>query len=337
MTLEKTYDFENVRFSADMDSSAKTVHFHIENPEKKEIPETLVKYFNINEFSVDGLINHYLFAPHPKDLNDKYDCCGELINYENVNIEFFINRLAKELSLYSEDKVRELYNSDNKWILGRTIADLNQIILFFKFGLISMTEDPLHPLMWSHYAKNSGFVIQFKTSLLPNDFFGPFPITYSTKLESIDFSRYNPALCFLYQSNIKNTAWAYENEWRFLTYNRDGKYHPLYSSYDIKSRKYSYSQSSIERVILGYDFFDPKEIDYKNRTKEYDIIRLSNKKSRRINKLKRRFLHYLVKNNILCSQVVRNRYLFELKIVDIKIEQLSSNKFKIYNSFKTVY
>ena len=253
-----------------------------------------------------------------------------------MTLDHFINRFSKELGLYSEQKVRELFNSDKKWVLERTFADFNLIILFMKFGIISLTEDHKNILMWAYYFEILVLQSSLKTALLPKDFFGPFPINYCEKLEKIDFAKYDSPLCVLYQSNIKQNLWQQENEWRYLTYNRDGKYHPDNSAADIKTRKFFYDSSAVEEVILGYDFFNPKEIKYSLRTAEYDVINLSDKKSKGLKKLKRKLLGHIVKNSIPCKQIIRHRYEFLLDAVEVKIERLSSNKFKVYNSFKQI-
>lgn len=336
MTTIKNIEVNKVKYSTKVDLENQTFIFTVDNSQKTGKPESLYKYYPLNNFSVDAVVNHYLFSPHPSYLNDKYDCSGELIDYSNLTLEHFINRLVKELGLFSETRVRQLYETDKKWILERAFADFNLIILFMKFGIISLTEDPKNILMWAYYAQNSGFTIKLKTSLLPKDFFGPYPINYCEKLEKIDFAKYDSSLCVLYQSNAKQNLWDLENEWRYLTYNKDGKYHPIYSGADIKTRKFFYNYESIEEVILGYDFFNPKEIKFKFRTPEYDIISLSNKKSKGLKKLKRKLLGFIVANSIPCKQIIRHRYEFLLDVAEVKIERLSSNKFKIFNSFKLI-
>jgi len=331
-----TYKYNEVTYSTKIDNTNQTVDFSVVSPKKPNKPQHLYKYYSLTNNSVNAVVNHYLFSSHPMQLNDKYDCAGELIDYSNLKIENFVSRLSIDLKLYSEDKVKQLYNSQDRWILDRTMADLNQIILFLKIGVISLSEIISDPLMWAYYTKNSGFVIKFKTGNLPKEYFGPFPINYSKALDKIDFSKYDPSLCILYQSNVKDITWESENEWRYLTFNRDGKYHPLYSKNDIKSRMSFYNPHSIDEIILGYDFFNPVEIDYNKRTSEYDIINLTNRKSPGIRKLKIKLLNYIVNNSIPCSQIVRHRYSYLLDNKVIKIERLSCNKFKVFNAFKQI-
>lgn len=336
MSTIKNIEVNKVKYSTKVDLENQTYIFTVNNPRKVAKPEILYKYYPLNSYSMDAIVNHYLFSPHPFYLNDKYDCSAELIDYSNLPLKDFINRLVKELGIFSETRVRELYESDNKWVLERTFAERNLIILFMKFGIISLTEDPTNILMWAYYSQNTGFTIKLRTSFLPSDFFGPFPINYCEILEKIDFAKYDPSLCVLFQSNTKQNLWDHENEWRYLTYNRDGKYHPIYSGSDIKTRKFFYNSSAIEEIILGYDFFNPKEIKYELRTPEYDIINLSSKKSKGLKKLKRKLLGFMVKNTIPCKQIIRHRYAYLLNAVDVKIERLSSNKFKVFNSFKQI-
>ena len=104
--------------------------------------------------------------------------------------------------------------------------------------------------MWSYYAQNSGFVIKFKTVLLPKQFYGPFPINYSDKWNKIDLTDNEKidSLCALYQTNIKNIRWLHEDEWRYLTFKKDGKYHPYCgnSNYETNGRKFSYDPEFVE-------------------------------------------------------------------------------------------
>jgi len=85
---------------------------------------------------------------------------------------------------------------------------------------------------------------------------------------------------------------------------------------------------------LGYDFFNPREIVYSRRTSEYDIISLSNRMPKTNRKLKIKLLNYIVNNSIPCSQVIRHRYSYALDVKEIKIEKISPNQFKVFNSFK---
>lgn len=336
--MKKTYiyRYNKIVFKTIVDFDKETIDFSIFNPEKSEKPESLYKYYSISQNSVDALINHYLFAAHQKNLNDKYDCAPEIIDYSNFTLDSFIRFLSDEIQILNEEQIKTLYESDEKWQLYRLMEDMYHLKIYSRFGIISLTESVNDLLMWAYYSKNSGFTIKLKTSELPKNLFGPFPITYTPNLDKIDSSRNHPSICVLYQSNIKHNLWKNENEWRYLSYSKDN-YHPFYAPSKINSRKLNYSTKAIEEIILGYNFFNEKEIMLKERKKEYDIINLSKKKNNvYMKKLKRKILNFIIDNDIYCTQIVRKKTEYKLDRAELKIEKISSNRFKIYNSFKTI-
>ena len=48
----------------------------------KSIPRELIKFYSINEHSVDALLNKYLWAAHPLTFNDPFDCPMQLWNLD---------------------------------------------------------------------------------------------------------------------------------------------------------------------------------------------------------------------------------------------------------------
>jgi hypothetical protein len=337
--MNNSFSFNNVTYLATPDP-VKEINFTVLNPEKPSVPESLYKYYKVSncayKYSVDSFVNHYLFSSHPINLNDKYDCSGDLIDYSKLSVENFVEKLSKQLDIVPEEKVRQLFYS-NKKILNNTLAELYQMILFMKFGIISLTENPTDILMWAYYSENSGFVIKFKTALMPKDsLYGPFPINYTDAFKKIDYTEYDNSVCVLYHSNVKNIMWKPENEWRYLTYNKYGNYHPIYapSSENIETRKYKYDLNAVEEVILGYDFFSINDIDFKERTAEYDIINILEFNTP--NNWKMKFLDYIIMNSLQCSQIVRNRDNIELGIREINIEKISDYRYKVINPFKNL-
>jgi hypothetical protein len=337
--MKNSYCFHNVTYLATLDP-VNEINFSVKNPEKSLTPEYLYKYYKVSncayEHSVDAFLHHYLFASHPSNLNDKYDCSTDLIDYSKLSVDNFVEKLSKQLTIIPEEKVRQLFNS-NKRNLINTLSELYQMVMFMKLGIISFTENPDDILMWAYYSENSGFVLKFKTELLPKDsFYGPFPINYAETFEKIDCTEYDNSVCILYHSNVKNVMWKPENEWRYLKYNRNGNYHPIYahSFENIETRKSVYDPKALEEVILGYDFFSINEIDFNERTTEYDIINIPDGSTP--NNWKIKFLDQIVKNALQCSQVIRNREEIKLGIREIKIEKISDFRYKVINPFKNI-
>ena len=73
--------------------------FLVINSKKNYVPESLYKYYSVSnlafKFSVDAFLRHYLFASHPLNLNDKYDCSEDLIDYSKLNSNFFVQKMVK--------------------------------------------------------------------------------------------------------------------------------------------------------------------------------------------------------------------------------------------------
>ena len=330
-----TIKFNDVLYTTKIDEKNQVIVYQINNPRKEKLPEYLYKYYALNNYSVEALIKNYFFSSHPYLLNDKYDCSGDIIDYSDLNLETYIHHLVNDYGYYSEKELKRIFNSDEKFRLDIEMSNLHQLKLYRQFGVLSMTETPNNPLMWTHYAQNTGFLIKFKTSSLPKGFFGPFPINYAPKFERISFKKYEFSLCILFQTNIKHIDWLYENEWRYLIFNEHGNYHPFYSKQDINSRKFQYNPNSIQEIILGYGFFSGEDIDFNKRTPKYDIIDFTCKKSKNV-KNKIRVLNFIVNYNIPCFQIIRYRFKYEIEPKEIRIKKLSRRKFKVFNPFKFI-
>lgn len=91
-----------------------------------------------------------------------------------------------------------------------------------RFGIVSFSECPFHPLMWSHYAADgSGFVIGYNVTELRNLAASEEHLQKVIYAESpppniapnVRFSEESSLLRFLY---VKSNHWSYENEWRLI-------------------------------------------------------------------------------------------------------------------------
>jgi len=176
-------------------------------------------------FREDFFDNFLLRATPVYDLNDPFEgaVTFDHIKDENDILNKFFN-LTEEQSYLLND------------FLGSTQMDLHD------FGIISLTEDPLNPIMWSHYADNhKGFVIQLDVSnsffdgankniKFKEDIFG----LVSDIPKSVRYSRHRKLFLFpeeihpnkkyefphkkLYQHLMytKSNDWMYEKEYRTI-------------------------------------------------------------------------------------------------------------------------
>lgn len=332
------YPHDGVEYIANIDRQNDRISYELINKHKKNVPEFLYKYYDLKSYNIGALRSGYLFASHPDSLNDKYDCSTELIDFSDLSINTYLGFLVNDLRIYTEEQVKELFYSDKKWVLERTAADLNNLRLFLKIGIISLTENPTHTLMWAYYSNNRGFSIKIDPSFLIDKgdirILGCVPINYIEKLHKINLEKYGAELTILYQSSTKDKIWQKENEWRYILFNKKGMYHPEYFPKDIKSRFYYYDKRALKEITLGYNFFDLKEIDFRARTNEYDLVNFNKKKKKSEIKSKRKILNFIINNDIPCSQIFKSRNGYELSCKKIKIEKISSNKFRIYNKIE---
>jgi len=327
------HNFKDYNYVAEFDLQTQEFDFRISYPDSKERPPFLFKYYGLNDNNINAVTSNYLFSAHPDQLNDKYDCSGDLIDYSNLRKEFFIQTLVTVAKKYTTKELNEIWGSEYKWVLLKNISEFERTRLFMKFGIISFSSKENDTLLWSYYAQNSGFALKLNTDLLPKTFIGPFFINYSAELSKIVYTEDNPPMCIHYQTNVKENVWKHEDEWRYITYNPYGHYHPDFGKSDINSRKSFYNKNSIAEIILGYNFFNIKEI---TRLKDFDLITLKPSNGKGINrkKLKRRLLSYIVNNKIPCSQIIRKTQEYELFNMPITIEKISCNKFKIISNLQ---
>jgi hypothetical protein len=122
-----------------------------------------------------------------------------------------------------------------------------------------------------------------------------------------------------------------EDEWRYLNYIPNTYSIPnVYNN--INERKRYLKKDVIKEIILGYDFFDLKEYNRKDRTKEYETINLKGNNEKFKKKLKRKLLNFIVKHDIEVSMIYRDKRNYELDPFKIIIEKLGSNTFRFYKT-----
>ena len=97
--------------------------------------------------------------------------------------------------------------------------------LSYRYGIVSFSADPLHPLMWSHYAcDGSGFVVGYDADrvreALPSEVMRPVryvskPVLWDYPAVQLFGSLALTILC------CKSCHWKYEQEWRLVVKLKD--------------------------------------------------------------------------------------------------------------------
>ncbi len=256
------YEFNNFTYKTSINGSEYSIEHN------KNEPERICKFYSFEYYHVEALIDSYLYASHPYELNDIFDGSNYLLGKtKNLSVE-------KYKWLY-EEKYEENMNKDKN---GQYYNYTFWNVISYKFGLISFTteKNKNNALMWPHYTKETGFQIEFKTELLkkgikdanPHDFecVGFFPVNYTKELRPIDPSEFKPYIPFIYITNIKQEVWSYENEWRFVVSrskmgipNSKKGLKPTEDLIEKNARKIYYNADNIEAIVLGANFFSKSE------------------------------------------------------------------------------
>lgn len=232
--------------------------FDIKPKKEYQIPRTFYKYYSLNEYSIESLSDLYIFATHPNLFNDPFDCNENLIKFSSWDVakRFLLPILETDV-----EKLFPTLESANQFCKRAFKA-----ILYKKLGLLSLSVRNDDYRMWSLYAKNNGFCIEFDVSKFPFPHFGPFPINYVNRINHpITIDEFGGERAMLVQANVKNSWWEQENEWRLYIPAPNGIDMAYYGDEidmrrlnfgDEHNRKFRYPISAIKSVILGPRFFE---------------------------------------------------------------------------------
>jgi hypothetical protein len=189
----------------------------------------MILYKYLAPSKLELLFQNKLLATPAKFLNDPLECyvrMQELTDDQwKVHFQQF-EREGKKPPNYDQLPIEtrwQMYLTANKSdeFASREPVDMRDR-LSEAFGIVSLTEDPCHRLMWAHYTDiGKGVAVGFYTGEeqqssgfigRATDFGIAIKVAYNDTLTTLtqDFS--NAALVF----NTKHADWSYEQEWRVI-------------------------------------------------------------------------------------------------------------------------
>ncbi len=295
--------------------------------DKRELPKTLFKYFSLNKNLEETLTQEFLYAPHPDQLNDPFDCHYNLIDFDDENrIHSFTN------GKYPVEEIRKMLDENNRDFIETIQYNFN-IKNFQNYGLVSLSETMSDGLMWAYYGNNQGVCVEYEYGNFKFDFFGPFQMNYQDIMKPISYKSYDD-ISLIYQINIKHRKWEHEKEWRIMPFKRgeDGKILRL-SMPDIErlkvldqyeSRCFKYDSTSIKRVLLGPKFFHIHDEYEPSEEKQVKIIYLKHNRE-----IKEKVIDYLIDNRILVNIMGRDNKEFKLKPVKVELSKIDNFKYRM--------
>jgi len=282
-------------------------------------PDSLHKLYSLNKRSVDSLLKQNVYAAHPSQFNDIFDCHENLINFDDDNI---IRNFLK--GVVPREEIEKQLSKD-RLSAEKFVKVHFKGILYRKWGILSLTSDPNNIVMWSYYNNHQGFCVEFDYSKFPFKYYGPFPINYQKIIEPISIKESGPFLSVIYQTNIKSESWSHESEWRIIIdAQEDVMVSPNYEA--IKKlggseRNFNYPIEAINNISLGNRFFKPEEI------KEIDIYTLEFKLNSENANLKDSLLSFISANDIDCYIALRSDDLISIGFRRGRFEKINESQY----------
>ena len=187
-------------------------------------PKVLYKYMSatraLEVLAEDG--NGALRATQPASMNDPFECASEFgADYSGEADE--ADAIIEKLRLvFPEARVKE---KDVKGALHRlgsqAWSHLVRGLLSRRFGIVSFSASPIHPLLWAHYADSGyGVAIGYDTSSLrdiPKEHEILGSIHYQDELpRTADYLVAEPANKLPRVMLFKSSHWQHEREWRLI-------------------------------------------------------------------------------------------------------------------------
>ena len=234
-----------------------TEGFHIIPKEGLNPPASFYKYYALTDYNVEALTNLYLYATHPNQLNDPLDCAEELMKFDSM---YVICHFLEPIF----PSVHSLYNGNEEEI-SIFARRAYKTLLYMKWGVLSLSTNCLDIPMWSAYTDHKGFCVELDLSNLPYKTIGPYPVNYLEYLESVSLNKESIQLATIIQTNVKDSCWKHENEWRLLLEGPADFYMEPFGFLatelkkripDYHNRKFKYPLRCLKSVCLGKDFFN---------------------------------------------------------------------------------
>ncbi len=251
--------FHEYTFISDVQRGQPPVFKVLHNGVEPRTPETLVKYYPLNQFSIDAVTKLQFYIAHPLDLNDPFDCSLHLIDYSSFPLENILKFLCPP---YDKNEIIQEYGK-NRTLVIQTFQVTLWNLHFRTMGILSLCHnlDSLH--LWSYYTGHQGFNLEIETHL-PINFIGPIKSIYLPELKRVNGELFKDALnALLFNITVKGTFWETENEWRYFVISQKDMKIPD-TRFDIDQneaieRLIDYPPEVVRSITLAVRFFTVSE------------------------------------------------------------------------------
>ena len=127
------------------------IKYYIDGKDGSEYKgQSFYKYYPLNDYSVDALTHLYIYASHPNQLNDPFDCADGLIRFDDLkSAQLFANKFYPA--------IEELCEKDENTILD-FVKSAYRTYLYTELGILCLSKTWDDVSMWSAYTDHKGFV-----------------------------------------------------------------------------------------------------------------------------------------------------------------------------------
>jgi hypothetical protein len=210
----------------------------------------LYKYLHPDR--IDVLQNLRIRFTQPHYLNDPFESNPVVTGSEATDEDW--ERIAEIECRRNGLNLADFKHMTKKDVRDRMFPEMWEIMkaaFHYTSGILSLTEDPLNVLMWSHYANNhQGFVVGFNSE---HPFFPRSDKPYIVNsLNKVEYAEKRP-VSTLEKFSLKNMfftksmPWSYEKEWRMFKNISTADQ----TFVDGEVALFSYPKEIIDFVLLG--------------------------------------------------------------------------------------
>ena len=179
------------------------------------------KYYKIDKYLYDLIINHEIWFSDPKNFNDPFDSNLKLKELVSLND---LNLLADDIDISEiREKFDEISTDSEKTneILKKMVTLDSTAAQGFGVACFSYKNDEI--LMWSHYSNNHKGICMKFDSRYDEDFFRlSLDVEYTKEYPKIDSIKDNLWTRLSKILRYKHFNWEYENELRVIKINGSG-------------------------------------------------------------------------------------------------------------------
>ena len=201
--------------------------------------------------TIQPLVDSYFYLPTIDKLNDPFE--GLFVDNVNAEIAGFltgVTAIGERLEL-----TRGLHQFSGA---AKKFTESS--------GIFSLSNDPIHELMWAHYGDSHyGMAIEYDLRLLtrfvPTQAYHHFPVTYSGSPPLVGINNLSQDNGGAIRSRLghKSPAWGYESEYRVAIDNMNGRVSHDYRA--VKSITFG-ARTNDEVVNQIIDLTKHKVVDY---------------------------------------------------------------------------